>query len=87
MSPVPSPRQLAWHELEFYGFLHLTVNIEAVGLDQWQNGQWTEFATATSIGNCRLIRGPRIRTSRVRLRVMQAAVCPAISEVGLFAEP
>jgi len=24
--PVPSPRQLAWHELELYGFLHFTVN-------------------------------------------------------------
>jgi len=24
--PVPSPRQLRWHELEFYGFLHFTVN-------------------------------------------------------------
>lgn len=23
---VPSPRQLAWHELEFYGFVHFTVN-------------------------------------------------------------
>src|SRR4029078_5733933 len=26
VGPVPSPRQLAWHELEFYGFLHFTVN-------------------------------------------------------------
>ena len=25
-SPLPAPRQLAWHELEFYGFLHFTVN-------------------------------------------------------------
>src|SRR6266705_6592046 len=24
--PLPAPRQLAWHELEFYGFLHFTVN-------------------------------------------------------------
>lgn len=24
--PVPTPRQLAWHEMEFYGFLHFTVN-------------------------------------------------------------
>src|SRR5690349_7560786 len=25
--PVPSERQLRWHEMEFYGFLHFTVNI------------------------------------------------------------
>ena len=24
--PTPSSRQLAWHEMEFYGFLHFTVN-------------------------------------------------------------
>src|ERR1043166_2992700 len=24
--PVPSARQLRWHEMEFYGFLHFTVN-------------------------------------------------------------
>ena len=78
---------IAFNVVRLREHLPLGQRIEAVGLDQWQNGQWAEFATATSIGNCRLIRGPRITTSRVRLRVMQAAVCPAISEVGLFAEP
>lgn len=24
--PLPSPAQLAWHELELYGFVHFTVN-------------------------------------------------------------
>ncbi|MEI8043649.1 MAG: glycoside hydrolase family 29, partial [Verrucomicrobiota bacterium] len=24
--PVPTGRQLRWHEMEFYGFLHFTVN-------------------------------------------------------------
>ena len=24
--PTPSARQLIWHEMEFYGFLHFTVN-------------------------------------------------------------
>ncbi|HWH72330.1 MAG TPA: hypothetical protein VNT26_23415, partial [Candidatus Sulfotelmatobacter sp.] len=24
--PIPTARQLRWHEMEFYGFLHFTVN-------------------------------------------------------------
>jgi len=24
--PVPAARQLAWHQMEFYGFVHFTVN-------------------------------------------------------------
>src|SRR5258708_2071051 len=24
--PVPTPRQFRWHEMEFYGFVHFTVN-------------------------------------------------------------
>ena len=68
-------------------YLPLGQRVEAVGVDAWKDGGWSEVAGATSIGNCRLIRGPRITTARVRLRVTQAPVCPAISEVGLFVEP
>src|SRR5437868_11578323 len=25
-APTPSARQIRWHELEFYGFIHFTVN-------------------------------------------------------------
>jgi len=68
-------------------YLPLGQRVEAIKLDKWENAEWVEVAGATSIGSCRLIRGPRVTTSRVRLRVTQAPVCPAISEVGLFAEP
>jgi alpha-L-fucosidase len=66
-------------------YLPLGQRIDAIALDQWQNGAWVEFARATSIGSCRLLRSEPISTTRVRLRVRQAAASPAISELGLFA--
>ena len=68
-------------------YLPLGQRIEAFALDQWQEGRWEEFARGTSIGNHRLIRGKRITTAKVRLRITQAPVCPALAEFGLFAEP
>jgi alpha-L-fucosidase len=48
---------------------------------------WEEFARGTSIGNRRLIRTEPITTDQVRLRILKAAVSPALSEFGLYAEP
>src|SRR2546427_5555912 len=81
------PREVSFNVVRLREYLPLGQRVESIVIDGWQHGQWVEFGNATSIGNCRLIRGPRVTTSRVRLRVMQASVCPAISELGLFAEP
>jgi alpha-L-fucosidase len=68
-------------------FLPLGQRIEACALDQWKDGQWVQFAAGTSIGSRRLIRGDFVTTSKVRLRITQSPVCPALAEIGLFAEP
>jgi alpha-L-fucosidase len=68
-------------------YLPLGQRVEAFALDQWKGGDWSEFARGTSIGNLRLIRGQPVTTTKVRLRITQAPVCPAISELGLFLEP
>jgi len=68
-------------------YLPLGQRIEAFALDQWQTGQWVQFAAGTSIGSHRLWRGENITTEKVRLRITQAPVCPALAEIGLFAEP
>ena len=68
-------------------YLPLGQRVDSFALDSWEDGKWTEFATATSIGNQRLLRTPSITTSKVRLRITKAAACPAISEVGLFLAP
>jgi alpha-L-fucosidase len=67
-------------------YLPLGQRIEAFALDSWEVDCWVEFARGTSIGNCRLIRTRPFTTNKIRLRVIKAAACPALSEVGVFAE-
>jgi alpha-L-fucosidase len=67
-------------------YLPLGQRVEAFSIDVWRDNQWAEFASGTAIGNCRLLRKQPVTTSKVRLRITQAPVCPAISEFALFAE-
>ena len=65
--------------------IQLGQRIEAIALDAWRQGSWTQVAQATSIGSCRLIRlDAAIETSRCRLRITQSPVCIALSEFGVF---
>ena len=79
-------RPISFNVVRIREYLPLGQRIESIKIDIWK-GDWLEIGRATSIGNCRLLRGRRTTTSRVRLSVTKAAVCPAIASVGLFAEP
>jgi len=68
-------------------YLPLGQRVEAFALDIWTDNKWEQFATGTSIGNCKLVRAKPVTTTKVRLRITQSPVCPAISELSLFAEP
>lgn len=68
-------------------YIALGQRIEAFALDRWADGGWQEFVTGTSIGNRRLLRTDPITTDRLRLRITQAAACPALSEFAVHAEP
>jgi alpha-L-fucosidase len=67
-------------------YLPLGQRVEDWALDAWGNGGWHEFANGTAIGSHRLWRGADVTTTRVRLRITKAPVCPAICELGLFRE-
>jgi alpha-L-fucosidase len=68
-------------------YLPLGQRVEAFAVDVWKDNDWREFARGTSIGNCKLVRGTPVTATKVRLRITQAPVCPAISEFALFAAP
>ncbi|OGV76997.1 MAG: alpha-L-fucosidase [Lentisphaerae bacterium RIFOXYA12_64_32] len=67
--------------------LPLGLRVDTFALDQWQAGEWQEFASGTGIGSRRLWRGAAVTTGKVRLRITRAAACPAITDVGLYAQP
>jgi alpha-L-fucosidase len=80
-------RPVTFNVVDLREYLPLGQRIEGFALDQWQDEKWVEFAHGTSIGNRRLLRFNYVTSDKVRLRITQAPVCPALSEFGLFAEP
>ena len=61
--------------------------IDSVEIDAEIDNRYVQIATATSIGQCRLIQVEPVKTSRVRLRVKSLVTNPCLSEVGLFLDP
>ena len=68
-------------------FTQLGQRVESFALDAWVNGEWSEVATATTIGNQRLLRIPAVTTQKVRLRITGSLAVPCISEFQLYMEP
>ena len=79
-------REVTFNVVRLREYLPLGQRVISINVDMWRSGGWKVFGRATSIGNCRLIRGPGVATNRVRVRITGASVCPAISEVSLFSE-
>ncbi len=59
--------------------------IEAFAMDAWKDGAWKEIATATTIGNCRILKlKEAVRTSKVRLRVEKSPAAILLYGFGLY---
>jgi alpha-L-fucosidase len=68
--------------------IRLGQRIESIALDAWSKNGWQPIATATSIGPSRLIHlASPVTTMKLRLRITQSPVAPALAEIGVFAEP
>ena len=61
--------------------------IGAFVLEAWDGGNWKEFARGTTVGYKRLLRFGDVTASRVRLRILDARVCPTLSGFGLYCAP
>ena len=79
-------RNATFNVISLREYLPLGLRVDDWALDRWDGKDWKEFARGTSIGNRRLWRGDDISTDKVRLRIVKAAACPAISEFAIHRE-
>ncbi len=80
-------KSVTFNVIRLREYIQLGQRIDAFAIDYKENNQWSELTKATSIGNQRLLRTPTIVTDSIRLRITEAAACPALSELGLFLDP
>lgn len=56
--------------------------VEQHAVDAWIDNQWKEIAVATNIGYKRILRFPEVTTHKLRLRVLESRLDPAISHIS-----
>jgi alpha-L-fucosidase len=84
---VDLPHATTLSAIRLREYLPLGQRVERFAIDSWNGKGWDELATATSIGSQRIVPIRPTTTTKVRLRIIQSPVCPAISELSLFSSP
>lgn len=56
--------------------------VEKHAVDVWTDGQWKEVAQATNIGYRRIVRFPEVTTDKIRLRIIESRLTPAIARIS-----
>jgi len=84
---------MEWKEEKEFDLLRIRENIklgqrvEAFAVDAFVNNAWQEIINSTSIGSERILVFPVQKTKKIRIRITQCPVVPAISEIGIFRKP
>lgn len=86
---VTFPAPTTFNVVRLREYIQLGQRIDSFALDRWDgdSAEWKGFFRGSSIGNQRLARVSNITTQRLRLRILGAAACPALSELGVYLEP
>lgn len=79
------PAPVTFNVVSLREYLPLGQRVARFALDAEADASaWRTYSEGVAIGHRRLLRGETVTTPRVRLRVLESPVCPALSELGLF---
>lgn len=56
--------------------------VEKHAIDAWIDGEWKEITVSTNIGYKRILRFPEVTTDKLRFRLLESRLTPAISHIS-----
>jgi alpha-L-fucosidase len=65
-------------------YITLGQRVRSFAADVWKNGQWEEVAAATTIGHKRILQIDPVKTSRLRIRILDSKECPVLSGISMY---
>jgi alpha-L-fucosidase len=68
-------------------YIRLGQRVQKFSVEVYDGDGWNEIASGTTIGYKRILRFPDVTTLKLRLNILAAKGCPAISEIGVFNAP
>lgn len=79
--------QRTFNLIELKEYLPLGQRVGKVAFDAWEDNAWVPIGEVKNIGSQRIASVRETTTDKVRVRVLEAAACPAFSQFSLFKMP
>lgn len=67
--------------------ISLGQRVKKFSLEAFIDNEWKEIYSRTNIGRKRILKFPDVIATKIRLNILDAKACPAISEIGVFNAP
>jgi alpha-L-fucosidase len=68
-------------------YIPLGQRVASFSVEVWDENRFREIDRQTTIGYKRILSFPTLRTTKVRINILEADACPVISELQLFKAP
>lgn len=65
-------------------YIRLGQRVKSFTVDVWQNNQWKQVASATTIGYKRILQLNDVKTNKMRIHILAAKACPVISNLEIY---
>ncbi len=65
-------------------YIPMGQRVEKFSVEAFRRGHWQTIAEATTIGFNRILEFPTVKTSQMRITILQSKACPVISTIGIY---